>query len=640
MDVKKIGILMIGLLLLMTMAFAMPSDANLVSWFKLDETTGTYVLNSKNPTSSGTLFGSNYLLGTPGIIKNNFSFFGDTNTFVDTNTTGIQNVSYRGAVAAWVKTTNATAVNDGIVVSRLSTSGVGIFAQSSSLMYCSWNNATQDYTIDGNIKNGWHFIVCTQDAVTRKGYVDGQQVSTGVAVEWHVTNNFMIGIDLVNTTKIFDGNIDEVSIWYDGLTSADVNALYNAGMGVTYCGSNVFASDCNAPFSFTPFTTSTANANWNTNTTVTFTCDTNTGANCQDLNYSINDGVWNDVNFTANAYTITVSDGNNKLQFKSRNVTGLTEVLKTAYQATDTNVPIVGVTTINGFSLYSVGGNWIKGSGNVIGGTATDSLSDINTLSCQIRLNAGDAFTTKGTWNTNHCEYGVFGPVNNNISYVFNTRVKDKAGNLGTGTQTIAYLGDSVGPITTDNSVANYTANTTITLTSSDGNGSGVKATWYCIDQTNTCTPNISGTSYTTTVANGFVNTFYMRYISMDKLDNNGGIGYTSLITVNRTSQTTYPDNNTNQSNWMTITNNLTGSLFGYDYTSFAILCLALLAGVVFLFRINSLVAIILSIPLTYGFLVLAGGNVYILSAILVLEIIALAVRIGISLLDLGNRGA
>lgn len=300
----------------------------------------------------------------------------------------------------------------------------------------------------------------------------------------------------------------------------------------------------------------------------------------------------------------------------------------------DNVAPTVGLTTITAFTTYLT---WIKGTGNILGGMATDAVSGIKASSCEYTTNNGVSWASN-TWNTDHCETIGF-VINDGITYKFNTRMTDNALNLGTGTATGSYLGDTSGPTTTDNSVPTYSTSPTITLTANDGAGSGVKQTWYCVDLVNTCTPGSIGNSVVLTVPAGFIQTFYIRYLSTDNLDNNETVNSTGLITVDRATPVFYPDNNTNTQNWLSLTNLFSENLFGFDYTTLGIFMLILIAIAAFIFRINAVVAIILSIPLTYSFFLLAGGTDGVLLILLVVEIIALAVKIALSFFAIGSSG-
>jgi hypothetical protein len=231
----KMSYLLIGILILAFVgnAFAL-TDANLVSWFKLNETSGTRMENAKNTANSGTIGGTNYVLGGPGANLLAYSSYGSS-TYIDTNTTGGINGLNQGAIAAWVKASPGTALNDGIIISRGAGAG-GLFAQSASLVYCLWNGTTADYSasgaIDGNI---WHFVVCTMDGSRRRLYVDGAIITDQVTTTWSASANWNIGYDSAVSTRVFDGNLDEVSIWNKGLSNADINFLYNNRNALTYC---------------------------------------------------------------------------------------------------------------------------------------------------------------------------------------------------------------------------------------------------------------------------------------------------------------------------------------------------------------------------------------------------------------------
>lgn len=300
--------------------------------------------------------------------------------------------------------------------------------------------------------------------------------------------------------------------------------------------------------------------------------------------------------------------------------------------------PTVGQTTFTGFTEYTTGGYWFKGTGNIISGTAADTNSGINESSCEYTSN-DEVSWGAATWDTDHCKYDGFTP-NNGVSYTFNFRILNNLSISGTGTKTYTYIGDTVGPTVTSDAAATYNNNATVTLTASDGIGSGIKRVWYCTDSTNSCTPGTIGSSVSLTCANGFVCTYYIRAVSTDNLDNNSDTYASGLITIDRVTTVSYPENETNKNNWLSMVDVFSENIFGFDYTVLGIVALIILAIIAFLFRINALVAILLSIPFTFAFLMLTNGTSLILSIILVLEIIALGARVAMSILNIGNQGA
>jgi len=95
------------------------------------------------------------------------------------------------------------------------------------------DNSSSTYAI-----NNWHHVVLTigsdQDGVL---YVNGSSAATFSGAFAGSLDMFSIAVDYDNNgegsaggpTDYFDGKIDEVAIWNDELTSAEVTAIYNSG---------------------------------------------------------------------------------------------------------------------------------------------------------------------------------------------------------------------------------------------------------------------------------------------------------------------------------------------------------------------------------------------------------------------------
>jgi hypothetical protein len=200
--------------------------------------------------------------------------------------------------------------------------------------------------------------------------------------------------------------------------------------------------------------------------------------------------------------------------------------------------PLVGTTTLSGFTTF---GSYIKGTGTIIGGTATDSDSGIDNATCEYTADNGISWAV-ATWTTNHCEESNIS-VANGTNYTFNTRVKDVVTNQGTGTVTSVYIGDTEAPTTSDNVSTNwYSTNQTITLSPVDI-GSGVDATNYCIDTSGVCIPTTPGTSVNVTCVADATCQEYVRYYSNDKLGNTEATkNSTNLVSIDKQAPTTIAD--------------------------------------------------------------------------------------------------
>jgi len=93
-------------------------------------------------------------------------------------------------------------------------------------------------------------------------------------------------------------------------------------------------------------------------------------------------------------------------------------------------------------------------------------------------------------------------------------------GGIGTGVAVVRTV-DSAAPTTTNNAPVGWVAtDQTVTLTPSDGTGSGIADTQYCTATANTCTPSTSGTVVAVNCAAGAVCQTYVRYRSTDHVGN------------------------------------------------------------------------------------------------------------------------
>ena len=89
----------------------------------------------------------------------------------------------------------------------------------------------------------WHYALVTNDGTTLRLYVDGIQLATkslgGASPEKTGSKPMRVGANSLSANKFFTGEIDEIRIWNDDLTSQQVtNAFvgsdFNTGEQVLY----------------------------------------------------------------------------------------------------------------------------------------------------------------------------------------------------------------------------------------------------------------------------------------------------------------------------------------------------------------------------------------------------------------------
>ena len=216
---------------------------NLVAYYKLDETSGTTVIDSAN-THTGT--SANCTVNQTGIINKAYSFNGSS-SWIDV-TTNPNDFNFLGdfSVAAWV---NFSSTNVLRIVEKETPSGAGnvnfglIIVSKKAYAFLDVVGGAGSGSVTGgaDINNSaWHYLVMTRSGTTLTLYVDGSSVGTPATVGSNAINNttdLYIGV-APGPIQYFAGLIDEVGLWSRALSSAEVLALYNSGNGLSFSFGN------------------------------------------------------------------------------------------------------------------------------------------------------------------------------------------------------------------------------------------------------------------------------------------------------------------------------------------------------------------------------------------------------------------
>ena len=142
------------------------------------------------------------------------------------------------------------------------------------------------------------------------------------------------------------------------------------------------------------------------------------------------------------------SDGSvceKKACFWSEDVAGNKEDPKNSVEfRIDRQDPAFGEMRMTGFANYSgAGKNYINGTGTVSSFVNDGTGSGVDTSACSFTENGGSNWVA-ATYASGRCEAQM--SIANGNTYYFNLRVADNAGNLGYGTQTEGFTGDTLGP--------------------------------------------------------------------------------------------------------------------------------------------------------------------------------------------------
>jgi len=187
----------------------------------------------------------------------------------------------------------------------------------------------------------------------------------------------------------------------------------------------------------------------------------------------------------------------------------------------DTTPPSISIITPSNYAYASY-----VSSPFTLSATTTDSESSVT--SCEYTINGGTNWYSadvSGTGPNYICsKTGITS--SNGASLTLNMRATSSGG-TGTGTA-INRTVDSANPTASDNWTDNWTATSpvNVTITPSDGSGSGIATTKYCVYTADTCDPSTgtTGTSASVTCSAGSVCTQYVRYAAWDNVNNASSI--------------------------------------------------------------------------------------------------------------------
>ena len=223
-------LILIGLLLVLfsTQVYASLTD-DLVSYYKLDETSGTLVIDATG-NSNGTYQGT-YTLGNEGIINYSFTSANADNVNNRINIANRFNGLVNWSISMWAKATAYTFV----------TTDAGLYWNNNTKNNCYIRSAylTCDFGNNKDINTSynwtdydWHHVVVTKNGTAVKVYVDGTNTYSGSFTYTIGDYNMYFGTGDYHSFR--DGKIDEIGLWSRALTSNEITELYNSGNGLTY----------------------------------------------------------------------------------------------------------------------------------------------------------------------------------------------------------------------------------------------------------------------------------------------------------------------------------------------------------------------------------------------------------------------
>lgn len=239
---KKLLIALLPLLFILPHAAHAALTTNIVSYWKLDESSG----NAADSAGSNTLTNVGTMTYGPGIINNGAQPNSTGPKYLsisDASQSGLDFGTGNFSINLWVKLSTQTGEE---LIEKQFLSGSGGYYQISQ---GTGGNAGKAVMTAGNTSSG-----NTASVVSASSIIDGTWkmltlVRTGNTVEAYVnavsqgTNSAGGSIDVSNDGSFFvghgnngtaTGSIDELGVWSRALTGTEITQLYNSGVGCQY----------------------------------------------------------------------------------------------------------------------------------------------------------------------------------------------------------------------------------------------------------------------------------------------------------------------------------------------------------------------------------------------------------------------
>ena len=225
----------------------------------------------------------------------------------------------------------------------------------------------------------------------------------------------------------------------------------------------------------------------NTSVTLTISCN-DTGSGCSQMQFSNDNASWStaEAYATSKAWALSAGDGLKTVYVKFMDNAGIWSTAYSASIVLDTLAPAAPV--INSFSF----GTFQNSTTASLSGTAEASSTVKVYDNGNVTAVGTTAASGTGNWNLNIDSLSEGG-------HSFTAKATDAAGNTGIASSVAVLTIDMAAPTTTASPAGGmYNSARTVTLTCSDGTGSGCDKIYYTTDGS---TPTTASTVYTTALS-------------------------------------------------------------------------------------------------------------------------------------------
>lgn len=205
------------------------NDGTLVSYFKLDETSGT---TAYDDLSTNNLTNTGMTVNQDGIIVK--SYLGGNNKYLS-KAAGFGAVTGDHSISLWMYH-NSLSTYQGVYLAGDSNLYYPLSTVDGEIYIILGGRPSKPETPTGAIVTGsWQHIVITRENDDWEIWVDGTNRENHTESQTVTGSRLYLANDPANlATRGLDGKVDEIGVWNRTLNGTEIGELYNGGAGITY----------------------------------------------------------------------------------------------------------------------------------------------------------------------------------------------------------------------------------------------------------------------------------------------------------------------------------------------------------------------------------------------------------------------
>lgn len=280
---KKIGVIILFSVMLLVLTsisgLAVIDTDQILVYYSMDDhlANATHINDSSTPHYNGYTANSVDIGNTTAISNQSFRWDGN-NDYVQLPINIIDNSNRPRSYSLWFYSPNNSSQ---VLIYRGRDSGGDVKIEIDDGIQNEWkcNGVWTIQTAMTYTTEAWHHFVATWNGTHLSEYIDGSlghtdPCSAPLSIN---ANTPCIGLNCIDNTQDYTGNIDEFLIYNESLTSAQVTELYNAGVGLFFPfvgggggGSDSINLSTPSPINLTEFKTNLINLNVSYNASESF----------------------------------------------------------------------------------------------------------------------------------------------------------------------------------------------------------------------------------------------------------------------------------------------------------------------------------------------------------------------------------